>query len=337
MEHTFLMKTSRLLMYGMSVLAGAGILAGCSGNAMQSTPSGLTPAGSAARQMVHMSPLAAANGVMHTVSQPHSDWVRPDKKKKGSSLLYISDYGSNVVYFYDYTPGKIGKQAGEITSGISGPQGLCTDKKGDVWVSNTNDTQELEYASGSTKQKTSLTTTGYYPADCAVSKKGDLAVTGICNSASCGQGALLIFTTAKGTPKTYTCGNLYVDGENASGGFGLCELAAGGKTLTDVTVSSPPEFPGGVQWDGKYVSIVDQEGAQAIQYSVSGGSATEKGTVPLNGAGDVVQDTINAGYLIGPDAANAAVEIWKYPAGGSPVDTQSGLSEPIGSAVSTTK
>ncbi|HYL27600.1 MAG TPA: hypothetical protein VEW74_07175 [Candidatus Nitrosotalea sp.] len=342
------MKISRLFMYGMSVLAAGGILAGCSGNAMQPNPAGMTTTGAGSpMQTMGATPFAAARPAMRTASGRHSDWVSPDKKKK-AALLYISDYGSNVVDFYNYTPGKIGSQAGSISSGISGPQGLCSDKKGDVYVANTNNGQVLEYGHGSTTVKNTLTTSGEYPAGCSVSKKGDLAVTGICSNPSCGQGALLVFTKAKGTPKSYTCsnlyryyfaaydtkGNLYVDGESSGGSFGLCELPKGSSTLGNISVSSPPSFPGGVQWDGKYVSIVDQNGAKADQYSVSGGSATLAGSVSLNGASDIVSDTINKGYLIGPDAGNLAVEIWAYPAGGSIVDSQTGFGQPIGSTVS---
>jgi hypothetical protein len=336
-------------MYAASVVAAAGILAGCTGNALQSTPSNPSAAG-AAFQNGHMTPLAAIRGVVHNSSiQHHGDWISPDKKKKKGADLYISDAGTNEVYIYNYTPGNIGSQVGTISSGLSQPQGMCSDKKGDVWVTNTNDVQVLEYAHGSTTQKGSLATTGYYPAGCAIFKKsGDLAVTGICNSNSCGMGALLVFAKAKGTAKTYTCsdlyryyfdgydkkGNLFVDGENESGGFGLCELKKGSSTLTNISVSSPPSFPGGVSWDGKYLAVGDQLAESVIQYSVSGTTATEQGTVSLNGASDVVQYTIAGNYLIGPDAGNAAAEVWKYPAGGSIVDSVTGLSEPIGSTIS---
>src|SRR5580704_3269224 len=129
------MNVSRLTMYAATVAAAVGMLAGCTGNALQATPSNPSAAG-AAFQNGHMTPLTAAHGVMHFGAvQHHGDWVSPDKKSK-KPLLYISDYGANVVYFYNYTPGSIGSQVGSISSGISGAQGLCSDKKGDVYIAN---------------------------------------------------------------------------------------------------------------------------------------------------------------------------------------------------------
>jgi hypothetical protein len=339
------MKISRLTMYAVSVFAAAGILAGCTSNALQSTPANPS-AFNANFKNGHMAPLTAMHAVAAGISN-RANWINPDKKKKKSSLLYISDYGAGVIYFYNYTPGKIGTEAGSISSGISGPQGLCSDKKGDVYITNTNESTVLEYAHGSTTLKNTLDSSGQYPVGCAVSSKGNLAVTNI-ESTEGAEGNLLVFTKAKGTPASYTCGNLYryffptydkkgdlfVDGEDSSGAFAMCELPSGSKTMENLTVSSPAEFPGGVSWDGTYVDVNDQESARLDQYSVSGTTLTLHGTVSLNGASDVDQDTVSGGYVIGPDAGNAAVELWAYPAGGSIVDSQGGFSEPIGSTVS---
>ncbi len=74
----------------------------------------------------------------------------------------------------------------------------------------------------------------------------------------------------------------------------------------------------------------DQEGAKA--YQLKGFKAT--GNTPLNGSSDIVQYWIDGGTsLIGPDAGNADVEIYKYPAGGSATQTLTGFSQPIGAAV----
>jgi len=339
------MRISKLTMYAATVAAAAGMLAGCTGNALQATPS--NPAAAAAvLQNGHMT-LTAVRGAVHTGVQRHGDWVSPGKKKKGE-LVYIADYGASVVDFFDFSGGQIGSQQGSISSGISGPQGLCSDKKGDVYVANTNDRNVLEYKHGSTSLKNTITASTEYVVGCSVSKKGDLAVTGICSYPSCGEGALLVYKKAKGTPKTYTCSNLYryffpaydkkgdllVDGSNASGDFALCELPAGGSTLENISTSSPAEFPGGVSFDGTYFVVGDQDGHDLIQYSISGTTATEHGTVSLTGASDVDQQTVAGGYVIGPDAGNAAAEIWNYPAGGSIVNSKTGFSEPVGSTVS---
>jgi hypothetical protein len=338
------MRISRLTIYAASVFAAAGILAGCTGNALQSTPANPSAFNSNFKNG-QLAPSTAMHAVAAQVSH-RGNWISPDKKKK-SDLAYISDYGAGIVYFYDYTAGKIGSEAGSISSGISGPQGLCSDKKGDVYIANTNDSNVLEYAHGSTTLKNTLSATGQYPVGCAVSKKGNLAVSNI-ESTSGADGNVLVFTKAKGTPASYTCsnltryffpaydakGNLYVDGETSGGSFGLCELPKGSNTMENISVSSPPTFPGGVSWDGKYVDVNDQSSAKIDQYTISGTTATLEGSVSLSGASDVDQDTVFGGYVIGPDAGDATVELWAYPAGGSIVDSVSGFSEPIGSTVS---
>ena len=345
MELSFLpMRFSKLSMYAATAAAAVGILAGCTGNALQATPSNPS-AGAAALQNGRMMTYTAARGAIRSGAQRHGDWVSPDKK---AALVYISDYGGGAVDFYNYTPGSIGSQAGSITSGISGPQGLCSDKKGNVYVANTNNRQVLEYKHGSTTLKKTLATSTEYVVGCAVSKKGNLAVTAICSYPSCGEGALLVYKKAKGTPKSYQCSNLYryyfvaydkagnafVDGSNASGGFGLCELPASGSSLQNISVSAPPSFPGGVSYDGTYIIVGDQLAASLIQYTISGTTATKAGTVSLTGASDVDQQTVYGGYVIGPDAGNAAAEVWNYPAGGSIINSKTGFSEPVGSAVS---
>ena len=337
------MKLSKLAMYAATVAAAAGMLAGCTGNALQATPSNPSAA-AAVLQNGHMT-LTALHGAVHTGAQRHGDWVSPGKK---GPLVYIADYGAGVVDFFDFSGGTIGAQEGSISSGISGPQGLCSDKKGDVYVSNTNDSNVLEYKHGSTSLKNTISTSTVYDVGCAVSKKGDLAVTGICSLPSCGAGALLVFKKAKGTPKTYTCGNLYryfftaydkkgnllVDGEDASGGFSMCYLPAGSSTLENISTSSPAAFPGGVSFDGTNFVVGDQEGADLIQYTISGTTATKVGTVALTGASDVDQGTVAGSSFVGPDAYNAAAEIWNYPAGGSITNSKTGFSEPVGSTVS---
>ena len=61
-------------------------------------------------------------------------------------LLYVSDIGAEDVDVFSY-PG--GKQVGKLT-GFSEPAGLCTDRKGDVFVVDSGSDRILEYAHGGT-------------------------------------------------------------------------------------------------------------------------------------------------------------------------------------------
>lgn len=122
-------------------------------------------------------------------------------------------------------------------------------------------------------------------------------------------------------------GNLFADGFNASGAFGLIEQSHGSHTPETITTSNTVLFPGAVQWDGKYLTVTDQEAHAIYQYTVRGTQATLKGTVSLTGSSDCAQTWIGShGLVFCPDGGNIDGEVYKYPAGGSPVATLMGNS-----------
>src|ERR1700719_1166848 len=103
--------------------------------------------------------------------------MAPDAKKV--DLLYVTDIGDNYVYVFSY-PGV--KQLGTLT-GFNNARGACTDKKGDIFVTNrysfnyTTPPQVLEYAHGGTSPIASLGDYNGQPNDCSVDEKtGRLAV-----------------------------------------------------------------------------------------------------------------------------------------------------------------
>jgi hypothetical protein len=67
------------------------------------------------------------------------------------------------------------------------------------------------------------------------------------------------------------------------------------------------------------------------QYTVSGTTATLKGTVLLSGASDCAQTWIATGVVYCGDAGNGDGEVFKYPAGGSAIAVLTGnFDEPLG-------
>jgi hypothetical protein len=67
------------------------------------------------------------------------------------------------------------------------------------------------------------------------------------------------------------------------------------------------------------------------QYTVSGTKATLKGTVTLTGSSDCAQTWIVKGLLYCGDAGNDQGEVFKYPAGGSPIAILTGsFDTPLG-------
>src|SRR6202041_1378919 len=79
-------------------------------------------------------------------------------------LLYISDAGSNHVSVYALP----GRKLMQTLPGFDEPQGECSDEAGNVFITNTQKSEILEYAHGGTKPMHRLKVGGYYPVACAV-------------------------------------------------------------------------------------------------------------------------------------------------------------------------
>lgn len=249
----------------------------------------------------------------------------------GGRLIYVSDSATNSVNFYAYHTGKL---EGSLSSGLSEPQGPCSDAKGSVWIANTGDSNVLEYPHGSTIPSQTLAVSGEYPVGCAVDSKGDVAVSDL-TSTSDGNGNVEIFKGGKGTPTSVTCpnlakyyflayddkGNLFIDGfaSLSNSESGLCEIPKGSSAGQAITLSNPPGFPGSVQWDGKYLAIEDQDAGSIGRFQVRGSTGTLKGTVVLNGA-YAYGFTLSSKSRALSSGSNG-IGIYKYPAGGDPIQT----------------
>jgi hypothetical protein len=134
-------------------------------------------------------------------------------------------------------------------------------------------------------------------------------------------------------------GNLFVDGVNNSSSFVLAELPKGSASFTNIDFTQKIEWPGGVQWDGKFVAVGDTDTGTIYRTNAAG---TVKGSTQLSGSNYVNQFWIvassgrkkhKAGGIAAPSQDGGVLGIYKYPAGGSPTATIS-VSEPFGATVS---
>jgi len=116
--------------------------------------------------------------------------------------------------------------------------------------------------------------------------------------------------------------------------------------LRNLLVSQTIYFPGGVEWDGKYLAVGDQDTSNVYQLAVINEKTMVKGTTALDDAGDVVQFWLvrdgpktRAVRLVAPDTYNHDVELYRYPAGGRSIGTFLGVDmyEPVGAAVTPDK
>lgn len=276
-------------------------------------------------------------------------WMTVEAKKQ--ALVYVSSVLTGDVYVYSYATQQL---EGTLT-GFQTPYGLCSDKKGDVWIVNDGASDLVEYAHGGTTPLQTLGDSGEYPEGCAVDPKtGNLAVTNF--SGKTGNGDVAIYAGAKGSPQTYAdpgianyrfcgyddAGNLFVDGASSSAAFILAELPKGGSTFTGIPVQQKIGWPGGVQWDGKHVAVGDTDAA--VIYEIDAASGKTAGTTQLSGA-DYVNQFWIAGAVARHKAArktavlapsqdgNAGLGLYKYPAGGPAVWTI-GVQEPFGTTLS---
>jgi hypothetical protein len=291
-----------------------------------------------------VAPSAAALNPTYVASLPNlpryatnvPDWqpTVPDRHYNSKTFEYIiNDYGTYASIF-DYP--KSDKQIGSI-KGVGG-QG-CTNvpygfgKKFFWIVSGADQIEEFEVPKKPIKTLSYPASLGE-PSSCAMNAEGDLAVGILYGSGSAsGGGDIVIFKHARGPGVVMTTplrgeyfdgydnhGNLFADGlSNSRDAFGLVELPKGSSTFETITTSNSGIFPGSVQWDGKYLTVDNQDGAAIYRYTVRGTKATLKGTVPLTGSKDCAQTWIAQGVVYCADAFNGDGEVYNYPAGGTAI------------------
>lgn len=283
---------------------------------------------------------ASSFGVTPNVSL-RSDFVpvMPDKHKK--KTLFQIEAGSDGFLVFDYP--KSDHPIRSIPGGSEG-QGECTNAifgagKKTFWLTESGTDQVDEYSIGGIPIKTLNTPSGDVPVGCGMDPAtGNLAATIINN------GAVVVYTKASGSGTVSQSplieaffdsydknGDLYVDGFNSEGAVGFAELKKGSSTWETLTTNNSIEFPGQVQFDGTYITVTDQEAHDIFGYACKGTTCTLKRTVALTGSSDCDQTWIGNGVVFCPDAGNLQGEVYKYPAGGSPIAilTGSGFSEPL--------
>ncbi len=190
-----------------------------------------------------------------------TSWMRPGASSK-KALLYVSNASDNAVYVYDY---KNETQVGQL-NGFYNPGPQCVDRKGDVYIVNTGTATTLEYKHGGASLIHSYANGSDDAVGCTVDAAGDLAIT------SLSPAQIVIYAGGKGNGETYSggpctymwpagydnSGNLFAEGHSNSGVI-ICELPKGSSEVRQVSFSKFINFPGSIQWDGKYLTVADQE------------------------------------------------------------------------------
>jgi hypothetical protein len=289
--------------------------------------------------------LRAPVRAMHRERGP--SWIQPGAQSH--NLLYISDGGGESLDIY-LLPGVT--KTGEITD-LEGPEGVCTDKTGAVWVVTWKDSKIIKYGhAGKKKLATLEASAGQRLLDCSVDPTtGNLAVTDLGGAA--GAGSLFVFAGATGNPKQFVnsqllevffcaydaSGNLFLDGLDKTYTFQLAELPAGSSNLKILSVNQTIVSPGGMRWDGQYLAVGDQayqDGHDSAIYrlTVTSSGATVAGTTVLNKSCDVLGFALEAAKVVTADACENNVRFYKYPAGGNSNLLLKGFQYPVSAVVS---
>jgi hypothetical protein len=367
MEQISIMKISSLAKYAVGVTVAAAMLAACSSGGQSSlSPSGAAPSnhqtGVGLLSKVQLDLALTRPNYVAPIVHPDlgKSFMHPDKKSKKAGYLYVGDLDTNDVDVYDYPSGT---SVGTLT-GFDYPYGQCTDKKGDVYITNFSGGNAVEYTHGGTSVKNTYSSGGE-PIGCSVDAKGDVAVT------SFSPAEVVVFAggdPTKGT--TYTsCGEYqWTMGYDASGnligvGYGslICALLSGAKSITTLSDSGITiDFPGGSRWDGKYLDLGDQEAGGTFEsgawpVTLSGSKVSSSGEVKFADTCDSdYNDEVNEFFVgkgnLAPDKKSkgkqatamveanldcAEVHYWPYPAGGDPTGgLTSGPGYPNGASVS---
>jgi hypothetical protein len=142
-------------------IASLALCAGCAGGQATPAASGVGTMEQAAR--VHA--LLGAPQPAHRAG----GWLSP-AAKKAKHLIYVADFTGNAVEIYSAT-GSDQSPIGQITDGISGPEGICVDDRGDLFVTDVTNQTVTMYPHGSTTYKRQYT--GFaYPTAVAAGKNG---------------------------------------------------------------------------------------------------------------------------------------------------------------------
>jgi hypothetical protein len=314
--------------YGLAASLLTVLPAGCSGSSVTPGPAAVPNA-------------QTANGAR--------SWMASSANAR--RLLYVTRPYDQTVDVYTYPQDQM---VGQLT-GFLDPLGSCTDKRGNVYITDLKQYSIVEYAHGGTQPVQTLSVPGINPVACAVDRRsGDLAVATTGDSSGAGAN-VAIFPKATGTPKTYTyakirgftsCaydnkGNLFVDGTPAKGygyDYELAELPRRAQSFQGVDVQYGLPWGAPLQWYGKYLAAGEDVLPKILRYAVAAGYATFAGATPLSDAYDAF-DFVIAGkkaivaniYYVYFYVTRWDVLVYGYPAGGDSTLNMLDTGTPVGS------
>lgn len=316
----------------LPLCAASSLAAGCpAGASMLPAPSHHAAPSSAQR------PLIAHDGMLLprelVIPTPRSaqlrGWLSP-QAKAGKSVLYVADQGPNAVDIFS-EQGSNQQPIGQITDGISGPNGIFVDRKRNLYVCNFGNDTVTVYPPGSTSPSETLTGSSS-PIDVVVDKQGNVYVSNFNGSSN---GSVLEYDAGQTTPsKTIVQfgagsfseglavdkkGNLFVAYNSAGGG--VLEFNAANPNGTNLGIRVG--YVGGMTIDKKGNILLVDQNLPGVDVFPPGQTTPSQQYKPSQLAYDVALDKKNKNLYVSDAFSPPSVNELSYPAG-TVVDTITG-------------
>jgi hypothetical protein len=324
------MPSSRVDRLAAAIVCAA-LLAGC-GSSTQFAPPTTQAATAGARSNTH--------GV---------SWMAKDLT--GQDLLYVGN-ANGTVNVYSYADGTL---VGVLTR-FTQPQGMCTDRSGNVYIADFKANKVFEYAHGGEKPIKTFKESPFHPYACSVdTRTGDLAVANYAQNYY-DQGNVRIYSPGSKQPVTYTgttddhftgCayddhGDLFVLSYNFYyyySGYGTPVFYYLPKRATQLLledVPNPHSYSGweytavqGLAWDGRHWIVENDGYLDRFNINVKVtyvGATLLTATYRYQGPIALYRQTPKAKATqvvaaSGTFSGKSAVDYWAYPAGGYPTQT----------------
>jgi hypothetical protein len=259
-------------LYLISSAALAALVTGCSAAGSPSSPN--SPSNGA----VAGANLKAADGLTFShSSQPAArsrGWFSPDAKK-AKNLIYWGDYNTSTITVYS-AKGENGKEKGTITTGLSSPERLFVDTKGNVYATNLGNGTITAYKPGATSPFLTISDGVNRPTGLTVDAAGTVYCANVGNDTITvykrGQTTpSLTISVSEGSPEylaTDKSDNLY-----ASVGSEVLEFPKGSSNGTNLGLTDTS--PGALEVD-KSGNIIVLDGEQTIDYFPAGETQPSK-------------------------------------------------------------
>lgn len=261
----------------------------------------------------------------------------PASERYRGALLYIA-YGGGGAVMYDY---RSWKPRGSL-HGFKSANGLCVDKAQNVYVTDYTSEKVFEYAHGAESPEKSFDDSGGSGVACAVDPTtGRLAIANEMGSTQlCGN--VEVYRRGS-TPTIYTAGaiclpfdaayddegDLFVSGLNGNPGYyAIAELPFHKSSFVNVLVNRTLDYPGGLQWDGKFLDAGNTTGGSTsiiYRFAIRGRRAHLAGTVTLQETNGQVGLYLPAfgtparRIVVCGQGGYATAEEYRFPAGGAPL------------------